>query len=119
MEIKSHTDIPQSKTLSKILPLESADHCFLNDGTAAKAEINSYDVAIQLWKDNYVNIIPCWSLVALLNVLHKPSLYHTLNNGWRCDSFNKKGRYELGPYTDNPIDACYEMILKLHKQNLL
>lgn len=67
--MKSFTDIPQSKKLAEFLPLDTADQCFLNDGTAIKAEINSYSVAMKLWKEHYIEIIPCWSLAALISIL--------------------------------------------------
>ena len=57
--IKSYTDIEQSKKLAEILPLESADFCFVNDGTAIKIDANPYNVRKHMWKD--VQLIPCWS----------------------------------------------------------
>lgn len=116
MNIKSFTDLEQSKKLSGILPLDSADHCFLNDGTAIKAEINSYNVALQLWKDHYVEIIPAWSLAALLNVL--PESYQLTSN--------KEGKVQLMlihqlemDYYDNPVDAVVDMIFKLKEEGKL
>ena len=83
--IKSFTDVQQSKKLAEILPLESADMYWLNrhiDLTKTKYEVfvidksnkyidffKSYAVAI----DNN-EIIPCWSLAALLDILKYPSL---------------------------------------------
>ena len=63
--------------------------------------------------------IPCWSLAALLSVLPYPSLHKTFS-GWRCDSYNKEGTScVLGEPSDNPVDACYEMIIKLYEQKLI
>ena len=71
-KIKSYTDINQSRKLAEILPLESADMCYVNDGTAIKIDANSYSVRYSMWKDCVVAIIPCWSLAALLSVLPLP-----------------------------------------------
>ena len=114
---KSYTDLEQSKALVKILPIESADMCFVNDGTAIKIDANSYNVRKHMWKDEGVQLIPCWSLAALLSVLP---------NGIVMNKDSQNGRYHFssthaGTYvtTDNPIDACYEMILKLHELKML
>ncbi len=111
--MKSYTDLEQSKKLAKILPLESADMQYISfrhkDDTIEwipKLGIPSkYD-------------IPCWSLVALLGVLPeiqggKPAI--SLNDNYityPCIS-------DLHTKADNLVDACYEMILKLHEQKLL
>ena len=61
--------------------------------------------------------IPCWSLAALLNVLPDYTL-QTNTDGTVfviCDS--KKPM--ISDAYSNPVDACYEMILKLHEFNLL
>ena len=124
MNIKSFTDLEQSKKLSEILPLDSADHCFLNDGTAVKAEINPYNVALQLWKDHYVEIMPAWSLAALLCVLAKEThnidedgyiVLSSYKGDWwdvsliNCDSGEIKK-------SNDPLDAAFEMICWL-KEN--
>jgi len=115
--IKSFTDIPQSKKLAEFLPIESADMCFVNDGTAIKIDANSYNVRKHVWKDEGVQLTPCWSLAALLSVLP---------NGIVMNKDSQNGRYHFssthaGTYvtTDNPIDACYEMILKLNELKML
>jgi len=106
--IKSYTDIEQSRKLVKILPIESADMYYPIEGASPK-----FGVAISILH------IPCWSLAALLSVLPYPSLHKTFS-GWRCDSYNKEGTTcKLGESLDNPVDACYKMILKLHELNLL
>lgn len=117
--IKSYTDIEQSKVLAKILPIESADmwhHGFFNPNRMCKIEYNPpapYHSVTPQWD------CPCWSLTALLNVLPYPSLHKTFS-GWRCDSYNKEGTScILGEPSDNQVDTCYELILKLHELNLL
>lgn len=120
--IKSFTDISQSKTLSKILPLESADmlwgyyfngknHCVPN---------------IRPFRDGRNEIpkcyIPAWSLAALLSVLPEG----VIENYYAPNLQKEKGKYsiaygneELLHVADNPVDACYELILKLKELNLL
>lgn len=81
--MKSYTSLEQSKKLAEILPIESADMCFVNDGTAIKIDANSYNVCKLMWKD-IIQLIPCWSLAALMNLL--PS------------EFTEKGKYSETTY---------------------
>lgn len=120
--MKAFTDIEQSKQLAKILPIESADMCFYNDGTAIKIDANSYTVRYSMWKDCVVEIIPCWSLAALLDLLPEQSNLskryaedcETMTYWIWISSFD----YESEEYT-NPIDACMEIIVELKEKNLL
>ena len=110
--MKSYTDLEQSKKLAEILPIESADMRYSPLGD---------NMHPWVWTDTFIekDAIPCWSLAALLGVIPYPSLHKTFS-GWRCDSYNKEGTScILGVPADNPVDACYEMILKLHELNLL
>ena len=54
--------------------------------------------------------LPCWSLAALLNVLPSATLDSSDDHHYRIHCM---GRYT--EWYDNAIDACYEMILKLHE----
>lgn len=78
--IKSYTDIKQSRKLAEILPLESADMYWLNkhiDLTETKYEafiVDKTNKYIDFFKSYAVaidknEIIPCWSLAALLTTL--------------------------------------------------
>lgn len=123
--MKAYTDLEQSKKLAEILPIDTADQCFLNDGTAIKDEINSYAVAIKLWKEHYIEIIPCWSLAALLSILPE-SIYDNTDEYSQLEFSKISAAYhdindgiKVGSIKDNLVDACYELILKLHKLNLL
>lgn len=110
--IKSYTDVSQSKKLAEILPLESADMYWWHNGQRYYVETKEHN-------DFQKSDIPCWSLAALLGVLSYPSLHKTFS-GWRCDSYNKEGTScILGEPKDNPVDACYKMIIELHEQKLL
>lgn len=75
--------------------------------------------------------IPCWSLSALLSVLPKeieidgqhyaPCLF-PVQDKWLLKLWYNSNYTITSPisiFSDNPVDACYEMIIKLHKLNLL
>ena len=128
--MKSYTDIEQSKKLAKILLLESSDHHYVRKvcdfrGNSVDGEwscpkygnINSKYANYMVQNFTSYEIIPCWSLTALLGVLPK-SLIYTPNptlDGYCC----KNIMHDLETYADNPIDACYEMILELNELKLL
>ena len=123
--IKNYTDLQQSKKLAEILPMESVDMYYPNR-TDTK-----YQGALPIeWKRGLQLLsqeIPCWSLAALLNVLPKYIDGSVLRmdigendfNLW-FDDLSGIVNILLPDITkDNPIDACYEMILKLNEQKLL
>ena len=128
--IKSYTDIEQSKKLAEILPLESADMCYVNDGTTIKIDANPYTVCYSMWKDCVVEIIPCWNLAALLDIIPY-AIYKSDNEFYRLGIdkgyndyavwYNNNGFTvdDLDVASDNFVDACVEMIIKLHELNLL
>ena len=118
--MKSYTDLEQSRKLAEILPIESADMCYVIDYAESNKygtdhfnlEIDTYGLKV-ITRDN----IPCWSLAALLDVLP---------NGIIMNKDSQNGKYHfsstyIGTYitADNPVDACVVMIEKLHEQKLL
>ena len=117
--IKSYTDISQSKKLAEILPLKSADYTHLGeneDNVLTRTYFESCSSELKEWigKDK---MYPCWSLAALLDVLP---------NGIVMNKDAQNGRYHFSSTyigtsvtADNPVDACYEMILKFNELNLL
>lgn len=113
--IKSYTDIHQSKELAGILPLESANVCYrilpgIKEGMPAQY------IAIVPDDAFFESDIPAWSLAALLNVLPNYQLQTQDDGiGILCSC---NGKFNIVT-ADNPIDACVEMIIKLHEQNLL
>lgn len=143
--IKSFTSLEQSKVLAKILPLESADMCWCNNSIkgvnytdefsanlyTVKEMKKLFDTTLNGW-DKYWELIPCWSLQALLDEIpytimnkqqedlklhiEKDGLQYYLfyENEYNGDMFE----IETDMY-DNMIDACVEMIIKLHEQKLL
>lgn len=115
--IKSYTDLEQSKKLAEFLPLESADMGYLWNGTS----FCEYPVSNQTVFKRVENI-PCWSLSALLYILDYPQLSKDKlgsgKEGWMVSVYPNDCRFD-SCWHDNPIDACYEMILKLHELDLL
>ena len=122
--MKSYTDIEQSRKLAEILPLESADMCYPKDAFEyhyAKEPVCHY---------NGIGLAhPCWSLAALLNILHsKTKNIPSLSGGgykdgkytqdWCLDYEFDNGDYQK-TFADNPVDACVAMIERLHEQNML
>ena len=125
--MKSYTNLGQSKELAKILPIESADMRYAPFG----------DTHPWVWDGEFLekDSAPCWSLAALIGVLpvmiirdYNGSLirlriykgnvsqdeyaiwYDDLDNGLSTD---------IASESKNLVDACYEMIIKLHELNLL
>jgi len=69
--MKSYTDISQSKTLSKILSLESADMLWEQHGAEPYVTIKPWTT---IGKSIGCHCISAWSLSALLGVLPLPQL---------------------------------------------
>ena len=141
--IKSFTDLEQSKKLVEILPIESADmwwsRCTIIDFDDGVLKV-SYAVEpcnISQFR-NTKEDIPCWSLVALFNVM--PQINDGITpHGHKNDKLSQfepkickiwehsiipsyKVTYGNGLSTDiydNPVDAAFEMILKLHELGIL
>ena len=119
--MKAYTDIEQSKKLAKILPIESVDmyYAYYHNPISGASYYEEYPM---LYKPicNPNESVPCWSLATLYGVLPlvdftTPQLIGTPKTLYRC-MYNddlKSHAY------DNPVDACYEMIIRLHELNLL
>ena len=117
--IKSYTDIEQSKKLAEFLPIESADMHYAR----AYFEGNESDWFVGLGKPiKSDDIIPCWSLAALLELLNYPQLSKDKLGGekvgWMVSVYPDNCRYDSRWY-DNPVDTCMEMIIKLHESKML
>lgn len=111
--MKSYTDIEQSEKLAEILPIKSADMWF-----CPYPDVEYwYDVPNIGNADIKYNQLPCWSLAALLSVLPK---IHKLKPilDLEENSIQYSG-IDVYVVADNPVDACYEVILKLSQLNLL
>jgi hypothetical protein len=134
--IKSFTSLEQSKVLAKILPLNTADMCYKCLGE------DPYDTCLRPyseWKEEYkgllvnkeVDVIPCWSLASLLEAIPQEifdgeyiiNITEGWDNKWILTYDHHENRnhsyYTLSIGADNLVDACYEMILKLHELKML
>ena len=115
--MKSYTDIEQSRKLAEILPIESADMRIGNyvgkSGTVDGTNIHYYPKG---------EIIEAWSLAALLNVIPGGQVNRMANSDkWEASSWNDSDfepAYYVEDY-DNPVDACYEMIIRLNELKML
>lgn len=123
--MKSYTDIEQSKVLSEILPLESADMFYPTNSDWEGKIIGLLDVPLYIGSDGFVDTemgeIYAWSLAALLDLCptingKQPILTRgKLTSLWYC---YYEDEIDTQTY-ENPIDACYEMITRLNELNLL
>ena len=126
--IKSFTDIKQSKKLAEILPIESADMYYEPSmGYCTEpSEVRLGDI-----KYAHPRSIRCWSLAALFGVIPQ-----TIFDGEYVINITEGGAYkwvitydhyenrsssgyEVDSGADNLVDACYELVLKLHELKLL
>ena len=106
---------------------DSADMCWTNhyygnfrsSMTVSSKTIEEYKKLLKRFADlTDIDVFyPCWSLTALLGILPDD-----------CGIDKEDGKYvasyltsnECGTYTsDNPVDACVQMIIKLKELNLL
>ena len=128
--IKSFTSLEQSRKLTYILPLESADMCWKN---------GVFDKYIQCFTpfvidEDGTNVdfdydIPCWSLAALRNLLpvaikvnentYLFESHNTFDKSWVYRYYNEDYTSYLYCKNTNEVDACVAMIEKLHELNLL
>lgn len=137
--IKAYTDINQSKKLAEILPLENADMVLLHeepyetsdskfDGLhqALCVPFSKYDKS---WRQKYRNIsyFPCWGLAALLNYIKDKCDYFELvylsstidGRANKLENVYRLSTDMYDVYEKEAVDACVEMILKLHELKLL
>lgn len=115
--MKSYTDLSQSKKLAEILSIESADMFWYWDAvtTEVNPRIMNYTQVPELQSMYYS---PCWSLAALLDVLPANKLEKQFDGKWWFSVYLPSGQHKSHKH-DNSIDACYEIIVRLHKLNLL
>ena len=124
--IKLFTDLPQSKKLTEILPLESSDMHYMS----FRHKDDTIEWIPQLGTPTKYDI-PCWSLAALIEIIPQEifdgeyiiNITEGIDNRWvlTYDHYENRNHsyYGLLIGADNLIDACYKMIIKLHKFNLL
>lgn len=150
--MKAYTDLEQSKKLSEILPAESADMVYIKHSSSDNPtwEFNEDFPPMILGNipisEMTVEVLPCWSLAALLNLLPSEFIqkdkYSTTT--YKIDirkykftddidlhqiaygsiKFDVDGQYSFKDMIntgekENLIDACYETIVKLKELNLI
>ena len=117
--LKSYTDLEQSKVLAKILPLESADMYW-------DYNVQNHEHYPMVMDDQFDDTcVYAWSLTALLSVFPKigadepmiQKIYYASEPTERYICMyaidNTSSEY------NNPVDACYEMIIKLNELKML
>jgi hypothetical protein len=127
--LKAYTDLEQSKKLADILPFDSADMSWVSNGLG-----KPFARTIPI-KGDPEELCACWSLAALLDILPKDesidcAITFGYYNGkceyiekWLC-AFEKEAE-TTGDFIietidgSNPIDACVDMIMKLHELKML
>jgi len=137
---KAFTSLEQSKQLMKLgIGISAADmHYWETDvetfGKQSK-QLNTPDIGFDsnfyYGTDNgkIYHYIPAWSLAALLSILHnKAKVIPSLSGGgykagkytsdWCLDYEFENGDYQR-TFADSPVDACYNMIVRLQDLNLL
>ena len=125
-KIRAFTTIEESRKLAEILPLESADMIY----TMVNGRCTPF-IRIETIEEMDEDDVLCWSLAALLEQLPYELCDDDGNSSYL--QINKEGdMYQLAyedPYGDfesietdrqaHFVDACYDLIIKLHKLNLL
>ena len=117
--MKSYTDLEQSKKLAEFLPLESADYFHAVDAGIVVTEPYKLNEDDETVITAYKGAIPCWSLSALLKTLNFPSLTQNKEDEWEVCVFDHDNDDYIEKTASNPVDTCYEMVIRLHELNLL
>ena len=143
--MKAFTDISQSKKLAEFLPLESADMHLKNSSIKGEMYVDEFKPVLLPYlraKDSLdayskiVNnmiaweVIPCWSLAALLNYLREIDFFPNIEANEHevtmsiCYYDDEEGEllnpvHDIVVKAEGFIDACYELIVKYHEQNIL
>ena len=124
--MKAFSDLEQSKKLAEILPIESADMYWWSSGK--RYYIEAMDDGDFNEEEGHIR---AWSLAALINIIPQElfdgeyiiNITEGIDNKWiiTYDHYENRNHsfYGLSTGADNLVDACYEMIIKLHEQNLL
>ena len=120
--MRSYTDLKQSQTIAEILPHDTADQTWeriiIAGANFGIPEEKQYRHNGDMPFNFYSGIgVPCWSLTALLGIIPDVSLNGFMDGKWNA-MVQRDGKMI---YVDknNPIDACFELILKLYELKLL
>jgi len=108
--------------LANIFGIENADMCY---------SIPYEEGDKPLLEQGGFGSTPCWSLTALLDIIPQEifdgeyiiNITEGSDNKWvlTYDHYENRNHsyYGLSTGANNLVDACYNMILKLHERNLL
>lgn len=117
--MKAYTNLEQSKKLAEILSLESADMRYASFG----------DTHPWVWEGTFIekDAVPCWSLSALLSIINNIKGWYpgidaqVEDNKWQICMFSREtgSDTDLSSMNEELVDVCYEVIIKLHEQNLI
>lgn len=116
--MKGYTDLEQSRKLMEILPIESADKYWMHGKLENVKQQLTPKIIGNEWDEPLWDFdIPCWSLAALLDVIPDFHLKkYVYNDGTKVYYVTSLGTGQANTkYYDNPVDACYDIILKLYK----
>lgn len=123
--MKSYVDINQARRLAEILPLESADMCYIK----GKAHLGFLYEEYKEFGDSVLqDYEPCWSLAVLLEIIPKRIKEDNVfridigveDSAVWYDGLSYGVNSSLPDITeDNLVDACYYMIIRLHELKLL
>ena len=132
------TSLEQSKKLIELgIDINTADMYYEEVCNLPKAIIGNYIFHNQCMEDRDYKklsnpvLSPAWSLAALINIIPQElfdgeyiiNITEGIDNKWiiTYDHYENRNHsfYGLSTGADNLVDACYEMIIKLHEQNLL
>ena len=118
--MKAFTDIEQSKKLAEILPIESADMCWELDKNCSIEAYNLVPLIRYSTKERKElfekdkELIPCWSLAALLDVIPFVTIVKD-EDGWYGECENGT----VSSWNIELVDTCVDMILQLKEKNLI
>lgn len=115
--IKAYTDLSQSERLKEIFSLKSADMWYHGHHSPWESEREYDDEPCPFHSASPNWDKPCWSLAALFSVLPEGTRLLKSSTGvaYHCDC----PRGSIDKWYDNSVDAAFELIIKLHEQNLL
>lgn len=128
--MKSFTDIEQSEKLVEILPIESADMTW-KMVYGKRFDFPYYEEIILTPYKLFSGLgVPCWSLSALLNYLREIDFFPdtdadehsvTMSINYYDEDEGKllNPVHNIKVEAESFVDACYEMILKLHELKML
>lgn len=112
------TLIEQSKRLVELgIDLNTADMYYFLDPTPIGNIYHLHPIQVDIGIRSIPNYlegdIPAWSLTALLGLIPNLILDKSKDDTWACSYFDKNNHFKNDIYSDNPLDATYEMVVWL------